>query len=71
MRFEADFNTRASLAVILWCSSVLASVRLEPNWLCIHLGIGTESPRIAPVVLTVMKTLLIKSGLCSEAHFRV
>lgn len=57
MRFEADINARASLAAVLWCSPVLASVRLEPNRPCIHLGTGINSPRTAPVVLRVLRTL--------------
>lgn len=50
VRFEADINARASLAAVLWCSPVLASVRLEPNRACIHLGTGINSPRTGPVV---------------------
>lgn len=57
VRIEADINACASLAAILWCSPVLASVRLEPNRLCIHLGTGINSPTTAPVVLGVSRTL--------------
>lgn len=38
VRFEADITARASLVAALWCSPVLASVRLELNRPCIHLG---------------------------------
>lgn len=57
VRFEADINACASLAAILWCSPVLASVRLEPNRPCIHLGTGINLPRTVPVVLRVWQTL--------------
>lgn len=57
MRFEADITARASLAAALWCSPVLASVRLEPNRPCIHLGTDINSPSTAPVVLRVLQTL--------------
>lgn len=57
MRFEADINACASLAAVLWCSPVLASVRLEPNRPCIHLGTGINSPRTEPVVHRVLQTL--------------
>lgn len=70
MRFEADINARVSLAAILWCSPVLASVRLEPNRPCIHLGTGINSPRTAPVVLRVLQTLNYVVLECTVAHFQ-
>lgn len=70
MRFEADINARAFLAAILWCSPVLASVRLEPNRPSIHLGTGTNSPRTAPVVLRVLQTLNYVVLECTVAHFQ-
>lgn len=70
MRFEADINARASLAAILWCSPVLASVRLEPNRPCIHLGTGINSPTTAPVVPRVLQTLNYVVPECTVAHFQ-
>lgn len=70
MRFEADINARASLAAILWCSPVLASVRLEPKRPCIHLGTGINSPRTAPVVPRVLRTLNYVVLECTVAHFQ-
>lgn len=70
VRFEADINARASLPAILWCSLVLASVCLEPNRPCIHLGTGINSPRTAPVVFGVLRTLNYVVLECTVAHFQ-
>lgn len=70
MRFEADINACASLAAILWCSPVLASVRLEPNRPCIHLGTGINSPRTGPVVRRVLQTLNYVVPECTVARFQ-
>ena len=69
MRFEADITARASLAAAVWCSPVLASVCLEPNWPCIHLGTDINSPSTGPVVLRALQTLNYAALERTVAHF--
>lgn len=69
VRFEADITAGASRAAVLCCRFVLASVRLEPNRLRIHVGTEINLPSTAPVVHRMSRTLNYVLLMCAAASF--